>query len=86
MPFPSSAGKDLPLLEENSDLSILSVRDPSSGHEKEQAPVTTWFQAHLFESKLDRLTNSMLKMWNSLARLARHVWGHLRFRGRRCPP
>ena len=71
IPFQSSAGKDLPSLEENSDLSILSVRDPSSGHEKEQAPVTTGFQAHLFGSKLDTLTNSMLKMWNSLARLAR---------------
>ena len=59
MPFPSSGGKDLPLLEENSDLSILSVRDSSSGHEIEQAPVATGFQAHLFESKLDTLTNSV---------------------------
>ena len=66
-------GKDLPLLEENSDLSILSVRDSSSGvrHEIEQAPVATGFQAHLFESKLDTLTNSKLKMSDSLARLAR---------------
>ena len=71
MPFPSSVGKELPLLEENSDLSILSVRDSSSGHEIEQAPVATGFQAHLFESKLDTLTNSMLKMSDSLARLAR---------------
>ena len=71
MPFLSSVGKDLPLLEENSDLSILSVRDSSSGREKEQAPVATGFQAHLFESKLDTLTNSMLKMSDSLARLAR---------------
>ena len=71
MPFSSSVGKDLPLLEEISDLSILSVRDSSSGHEIEQAPVATGFQAHLFESKLDTLTNSMLKMWDSLARLAR---------------
>ena len=71
MPFPSSVGKDLPLSEENSDLSILSVRDSSSGHEIEQAPVATGFQAHLFESKLDTLTNSMLKMSDSLARLAR---------------
>ena len=71
MPFPSSVGKDLPLLEENSDLSILSVRDSSSGHEIEQAPVATGFQAHLFESKLDTLTNSMLKMSDSLARVAR---------------
>ena len=69
--FSSSVGKDLPLLEENSDLSILSVRDSSSGHEIEQAPVATGFQAHLFESKLDTLTNSMLKMSDSLARLAR---------------
>ena len=38
MPFPPSAGKDLPLSEENSDLSILSVRDSSSGHEIEQTP------------------------------------------------
>ena len=71
MPFPSSVGKDLPLLEENSDLSILSVRDSSSGHEIEQAPVATGFQAHLFESKLDTLTNSMLKMSDTLAPLAR---------------
>ena len=69
--FPSFEGKDLPLLEENSDLSILSVRDSSSGHEIEQAPVATGFQAHLFESKLDTLTNSMLKMSDSSARLAR---------------
>ena len=67
MPFPPSAGKDLPLSEENSDLSILSVRDSSSGHEIEQTPVATGFQAHLFESKLDSLTNSMLKMSDSLA-------------------
>lgn len=71
MPFPSSVGKDLPLLEENSDLSILSVRDSSSGHEIEQAPVATGFQAHLFDYKLDTLTNSMMKMSDSLARLAR---------------
>ena len=71
MPFPPSAGKDLPLSEENSDLSILSVRDSSRGHELEQAPVATGFQAHLLESKLDTLTNSMLKMSDSLARLAR---------------
>ena len=71
MPFPFSVGKDLPLLEENSDLSILSVRDSSSGHEIEQAPVAPGFQAHLFESKLDTFTYSMLKMSDSLARLAR---------------
>ena len=71
MPFPHSAGNDLPLSEENSDLSILSVRDSSSGHESEQAPVATGFQAHLLESKLDTLTSSMLKMSDSLARLAR---------------
>ena len=41
MPFPPSAGKYLPLSEENSDLSILSVQDSSSGHEIEQAPVAT---------------------------------------------
>ena len=70
MPFPPSAGKD-PLSEENSDLSILSVRDSSSGHELERAPVATGFQAHLLESKLDTLTNSMLKMSDSLARLSR---------------
>ena len=45
MPFPSSVGKDRPLLEEKSDLSILSVRDSSSGHEIEQAPVATGFQS-----------------------------------------
>ena len=70
MSFLSSVGKDLPLLEENSDLSILSVRDSSSGHEIEQAQVATGFQAHLFESKFDTLTNSMLKMSDSLACLA----------------
>ena len=71
MPFPHSTRKDLPLSEENSDLSILSVRDSSSGHELEQAPVATGFQALLLESKLDTLTNSMLKMSDSLAHLAR---------------
>ena len=70
MPLPSSAGKDLPLLEENSDLSILSVRDSSSGHESRASFVATGFQAHLFDSKLDTLTNSMLKMSDSLSRLA----------------
>ena len=71
MPFPHSAGKDLLLSEENSDLSILPVRDSSSGHELEQAPVATGCQAHLLESKLETLTSSMLKMSDSLARLAR---------------
>ena len=46
-------------------------KDSSSGHKKKQAPVATGFQAHLFESKLDTLTNSMLKMSVSLAHLAR---------------
>ena len=50
---------------------FFSVRDSSSGHEIEQVPVATRFQAHLFESKLNTLTNSMLKMSDSLARLAR---------------
>ena len=77
MPFPPSAGKVLPLSEQNSDLSILSVRDSSSGHELEQAPVATGFQAHLLESKFDTLTNSMLKMSDSLARLARPHGGLL---------
>ena len=70
MPFPPSAGKNLPLLEKNSDLSILSVQDSSSGQEIEQTPVASGFQAYLFESKLDTLTTSMLKMSDSLARLA----------------
>ena len=43
MPFPPFAGKDPSLSEENSDLSILSVRDSSSGHEIEQTPVATGF-------------------------------------------
>ena len=71
MPFPASAGKNLLFSEENSDLSILFVRDSSSGHEIEQTPVATGFQAHLLESKLDTVTNAMLKMSDSLARLAR---------------
>ena len=52
VPFPSSAGKNLPLPEENSDLhvSILSIWDSFNGHEIEQTPVATRFQAHLFES------------------------------------
>ena len=41
MPFLPLAGKGLSLSEENSDLSILSVRDSSSRHELEQAPVAT---------------------------------------------
>ena len=71
MPFPASAGKDLPLSEENNDISILSVRESFSGHEIEETPVAIGFQAHMFESKLDTLTNSMLKMSDSLARLTR---------------
>ena len=70
MPF-SSLRNYLPLSEENNDLSILSVRESTSGHEKEQTPVATGFQAYMFESKLDTLTNSMLKMLDSLARLTR---------------
>ena len=69
IPFPAFAGKDLPLSEENNDLSILSVRESASGHEIEQTPVATGFQAYMFESKLVTLTNSMLKMSDSLARL-----------------
>ncbi|XP_015771485.1 PREDICTED: uncharacterized protein LOC107349815 [Acropora digitifera] len=37
----------------------------------EQASFATGFQAHLFDSKLDTLTNSMLKMSDSLSRLYR---------------
>ncbi|XP_067031368.1 uncharacterized protein [Acropora muricata] len=36
----------------------------------EQASFATGFQAHLFDSKLDTLTNSMSKMSDSLSRLA----------------
>ena len=43
MPFPASAEKDLLLSEENNDLSILSVRESTSGHEIEQTPVATGF-------------------------------------------
>ena len=43
MPFPASAGKDLPLSEENNDISIPSVRESISGHEIEQTPVATGF-------------------------------------------
>ena len=71
MPFPASEGKYLPLSEENNDSCILSVRESTSGHEIEQTPVATGFQAYMFESKLDTLTNSMLKMLDSLARLTR---------------
>ena len=71
MPFPASAGKDLSLSEESIDLSILSVRESTSGHEVAQTPVATGFEAYTFESKLDTLTNSMLKMLDSLARLTR---------------
>ena len=68
MPSPASAGKDPPLSEDNNDLFILSVRESTSGHEKKQTPVATEFQAYLFKSKFDSLTNSMLKMSDSLAR------------------
>ena len=71
MPFPASAGKYLPLSEENNDSSILSVRESTSGHEIEQTPVATGFQAYTCESKLDTLTKSMLKMLDPLARLSR---------------
>ena len=69
IPFPAFAGKDLPLSEENNDLSILFVRESTSGHEIEQTPVATGFQAYMPESKLNTLTNSMLKMSDFLARL-----------------
>jgi len=36
-------GKDLPLSEENNGLSILSVRESTSGHETKQTPVATGF-------------------------------------------
>ena len=71
MPLPASAGKDLPSSEGDNGLSILSVRESSSGHGIEQTPVATGFQAYVFESKLDTLTNSMLKMSDTLARLTR---------------
>ena len=45
MPFPASAGKDLSLSEESNDLSILSVRESTSGHEVAQTPVATGFEA-----------------------------------------
>ena len=57
--------------EENNDLSILSVRESTSGHEMEQTQVATGFQAYMFEYKLDTLTRSILKMSDSLARLTR---------------
>ena len=50
MPFPASAGKDLPLSEGFNDLSILSVRESTSGHEIEQTPVATGVYAYVFES------------------------------------
>ena len=52
------------------DLSIVSVRESTGGHETEQTPVATGFQTHVFESKLDILTNSMLIMSDTLQRLA----------------
>ena len=69
MPLPASAGKDLPLSEDNNGLSILFVCDPSSGHEIEQTPVATGFHTSALESILDSLTNTMLKMSDSLALL-----------------
>jgi len=59
MPLPASTGKDLPLSEENNELSIPFVRESTSGHETKETPVATGFQAYLFESKLDYLKNSM---------------------------
>ena len=79
MPFPASAGKDLSLSEESNDVSILSVRESTSGHEIAQTPVATVFEAYTFESKLDTLTNSMLKMSDFLS-------ASLKFRGRRLSP
>ena len=86
MPFPASAGNDLPFSKDKNDLSILSVRESTSGHEIEQTPFATGFQAYVFESKLDTLTNSMLKMSDSLACLKSFAWGSPNSRGRRCYP
>ena len=67
--FTTFCANDLPLPEGKNDLSILSVRDATSEHELEQTPVATGFQDYVLESKLDCLTNSILKMSDSLARL-----------------
>ena len=56
---------------ESNDVSILSVQESTSGHEIAQTPVATGFEGYTSESKLDTLTNSMLKMSDSLARLTR---------------
>ena len=66
MPLPAFTGNNLPLSEENNELSILSVRESTSGHETKQTLVATGFQAYLFESKLDSLTNSMLRLLNRM--------------------
>ena len=71
MPLPAATGKGLPLSEGDNDLSILSVRESTSGHDIEQTPVATGFQAYVFESNLDTLTNSLLQLLDTLAQLSR---------------
>ena len=46
-------------------------------NELEQTPIATGFQDYAFESKLDSLTTSILKMADSLARLAQPHGGLL---------
>ncbi|KAK2551360.1 Transposon Tf2-6 polyprotein [Acropora cervicornis] len=57
-------GKDLPLLEENSDLSILSVRDSSSGHEIEQAPEEDALREEGGQSEFDPTERILLQEIN----------------------
>lgn len=65
MPFPASTGKALPSLDLTDVSSLVPVRQGT-----EQTPVATGFQAHAFESKLDTLTDLMIKMSDTLSRHA----------------
>ena len=57
--FPRFRRGEFSLVGGENDLSIFSVQESTSGHELEQSPVATGFQAYVFESKLDTLTKSM---------------------------
>ena len=71
-PLPASARDDLSLPQEDNDLSVLSVR--------EQTLVATRFQPSTLESKLNSLTNLMLRMSDSLALLTQPNVGLLNSR------
>ena len=87
IPFSAFAGKDLPLSEENNDLSILFVRESTSGHEIEQTPVATGFQAYLHARVQTRHVDQLdVEDVGFLSASYLTAWDSFKFRGRRCSP